>query len=349
MWRDLMRKLMGQVYLDQQGAGDGASGGSGGGAGGAGAGDSGGAGGDDKGAGAAGDDKSGAAAGDGKGDAGKAADKTLMQQMGEGAGDGKGGAAGEAGKGDDGKALTPEQQALRDAEKDTRRPKDVPAKFWDAAKGEVKFEAWAKSTNELETRMRTVGLPPKDAGEYKFEIPDVLKNAGFELDPVMSKGFRENALAMGLTQKQFEGVMGEYFKSIPALADQVGQFSADKARAELLKYYKTEEALTENVKGAYQAFMAYADEEDRQLIDQIGNIPAVVRILAKVNRDMGEDPGVRPDAVLDGESLDQLMRGGPGKEDSPYWNADDPRHASVKAKVMQHHEAQARARQRKAA
>lgn len=304
----------------------------------------------------------GAAAG--AGDAGKvdagAADagkgegkgKSLMEEIGKGgdAAAGKDGAA--AGAGDDkgkGVADTPEAKALAAAEKDTRRPAQVPAKYWNAEKGEVNYEAWAKSTTELETRMRTVGLPPKDAGEYKFEVPKALKEAGFELDPKLSKGFKDRAFALGLTQKQYEGVMGDYFTQIPQLANQVAGFSHEKAKADLLAYYKTEEAMTANVRAAYQAFMAYADEKDQGLIDSIGNIPAVVRILAKVNKDMREDEGVSPDRILDGESLATLMRGGPGKEDSPYWNPEDPRHASVKAKVMAHHEADTRARQRKAA
>lgn len=317
----LIRKLM-RVFAPEGGEG----------AAGAGAGS-----GNDGAAAAAGD--KGAAPGDDKGG-------SLLADIGK---DAPGGAAG----GGDAPAvdapLTDEQKALQAAEKDTRRPAHVPSKFWDHAKGEVKFEAWSKSTTELETRMRTVGLPPKDAAEYKVEVPEALKQIGYDLDPALSKGFRDRALAMGLTQKQFEGVMQDYFTTIPQLADQVAQFSRDKAKTDLLAYYKTEDALKENVRAAYQAFMAYADTEDQKLIDQIGNIPAVVRILAKVQRDMREDPGVGPDAVLDGDSLEQLMRGGPDKEDSPYWNASDPRHKATVEKVRRHHEAQAKARQRKAA
>lgn len=297
------------------------------------------------GAGGADGGKEGAAAGGAQGD--KAGEKSLLEQLGSG-GDGGGAAAG--GGDDKGAApLTEEQKALAAAEKDTRRPQHVPSKFWDSTKGEVKYEAWAKSTNELETRMRVTGLPPKSAEEYKFDLPEPVKALGVDLDPAQAKAFRENAMTLGLTQKQYEGVMGAYFQHMSGLADQVSQFSAAKARTDLLAYYKTEDALKENVGAAYKAFMAYADEKDRELIDQVGNIPAVVRILAKVHRDMREDPGVGADAILDADSIEQLMRGGPDKEDSPYWNPSDPRHKSTVEKVRRHHEAQARARQRKAA
>lgn len=325
--------------MAEEGAGD-ATGGAAGGAAGA------------AGAGAAESGGNGAAAGSGggSGSAAGGGEASLLESLGKGEG-AKGAGSGDAGKDGNGAAqpLTDEQKALQAAEKDTRRPKDVPSKFWDAEKGEVKFEAWAKSTNELETRMRTTGLPPKSADEYKFELPEAVKAAGVDLDPAQAKGFKEKALALGLNQKQYEGVMGLYFSEIPRLSNQVAQFSTAKAREELLGYYKTEDALTENVRSAYQAFMAYADEKDKGLIDQIGNIPAVIRVLAKVHKDMREDPGVAPDAILDGDSLETLMRGSPGKDDSPYWNASDPRHKATVAKVMAHHEATARMRQRKAA
>ena len=225
----------------------------------------------------------------------------------------------------------------------------MPSKYWDAEKGVVNYDAWAKSTTELETRMRTHGLPPKTAEEYKFELPKELKDAGVDLDPVMAKGFRDTAMQMGLTQKQYEGVMSVYFGNVAGLADQVSQFSATKARTELLAFYKTEEAMTKNVKAAFSAFSAYADERDMAMINRIGNIPAIIRVLAKVGAEMAEDPGVSAESILDADSLETLMRGAPGKDDSPYWNKSDARHTATVAKVMRHHEAAAASRQRKAA
>ena len=281
---------------------------------------------------------------------GAAKSPSLLEALGKGgaADAGATGDAGSAGAGD-GKALTPEQIALQASEKDTRRPAQVPAKYWDAEKGEVRYEAWAKSTQQLEQRMRDVGLPPKSADEYKYDVPAELKEAGVDLDPAMAKSFREEAHAAGLTQKQYEFVMGKYFGSLSTLADQTKQFSADKARADLMGYYKTEADFNKNVRLAYQAFSAYAGPQDAELIDTIGNIPAVVRILAKVGAELKEDPGVSPDAILDAESVTTLMRGKPGDQDAPYWNPSDPRHKATVAKVRKHHEAQAAANRRRAA
>jgi hypothetical protein len=280
---------------------------------------------------------------------------TLLEELGGGGGNDtlKGGAGNDTLKGGAGNdTMSAEAKAaaatLAEAEKDSRRPKDVPAKYWDTKKGEVNYAAWAKSTGELESRMRSVGLPPKSADEYKFEVPKELKAQGIDLDPKQSKAFREKALAAGVTQKQFEVMMGSYFENIRQAADQASHFSKSAARTELLAHYKTEDALKVAVRGAYQVFKAFASEEDMKHIDRVGNIPAVVRVLANVAKEMGEDPGVLTESILDKESLTTLMRGGPGKEDSPYWNASDPRHSATVAKVTAHHEATARAALRQA-
>lgn len=275
--------------------------------------------------------------------------KSLLEDLGKGADTAAGAQGADTLKGAQGADLTPEQRSLQASEKDTRRPKHIPAKYWNAEKGEVNTEAWAKSTVSLENRMRDIGLPPERAEDYKFEVPKEMQEAGIDLDPAMSRAFQAKAHEMGFTQKQYEGAMGVYFEHMGALANQTMAFSAEKAKIDLLGFYKTEDALKQNVRLAYKAFSAYADQKDMDLIDSVGNIPAVVRILAKVGAEMGEDPGVHPDAILDTEDLKTLMRGGPGKEDSPYWNANDSRHATTVAKVTRHHEAAAASQKRKAA
>lgn len=237
---------------------------------------------------------------------------------------------------------TGEQAALKASETDTRRPAHVPAKFWDATKGEINHEAWAKSYTGLEQRMKDTGLPPKEADEYKFDPPAGL--AAFDLDPDQAAAFRKEAHDMGLTQKQYQTVMEKYAAMIPGIAEQAVNYGRSKAEAALKDYYGTPEKTSENVRLAFKAFNAYADEADAKEINRIGNMPAVIKILAKVGREMQEDPGVGGDSILAAESLDELMA-----KDSPYWDPKHPKHASVKAKVAAHHEAAAKQKQRKAA
>lgn len=236
--------------------------------------------------------------------------------------------------------LTPEAQSLKASETDTRRPAHIPAKFWNAEKGEINHEAWAGSYKGLESRMRDIGLPPKDASEYQYQPPAGMEE--LEMDPDLSATFKAAALEHGLTNKQYQFVMDQYVKQIPALVEGSMTYGKEAAGKALTEFYKTPEALTENVRYAFQAFDAYADEADRAELNRIGNIPAVVKILAKVGRELQADPGVGGDAILPAESIDELMGKG-----SPYWDPQHPKHAAIKAKVAKHHEAVVAAKNRR--
>lgn len=341
-----MQALFAQLYQDQAGGGDDGKGGASGGADAGGAAGAGGA--ADAGAGAAGATAGSDQGGD-KGGAGSGAggdDKSLFAELGQGA---AGAAAAAGDKKVDDTTLTPEARALQAAEKDTRRPQHVPAKYWDAEKGEVRTDAAIKSATALEQRMRDVGLPPKSADEYKFEVPKQLKEAGIELDETTTKAFRSKALELGLTQKQYEAVMSEYFGTMTTMANGATAYGREKLRGQLLTHYKTPEAVQENVNLAFAVVNAYGDEaEIAEAMGASGNTPPwVYRVLAKVGKELGEDKGVKPDEMLGGDSVEHLRRGAPGREDSPYWNKDDPRHAETVRKVTAYHQAQELANKRR--
>lgn len=254
----------------------------------------------------------------------------------------------EAGKADDAPeqdaTLTPEQRADKAAEKDTRRPKHIPAKFWNAEKGEANLEAWSKSYGELEGRIRDVGIPPKSAEEYKYDVPKTFKEAGVDFDPDELKNIREFAIKAGLTQKQFEATMNGLYGN----AEQIVRLGERLERAETMKaltdHYKTREAVQANVQAAYNVFQAYADDDEMQHMYRIVNDPVAVRVLAKINKELQEDPGIQSGNVLKGEDIDELMAPG-----GPYWDANHPQHARVKAKVTAHFESKAKAEGRKRA
>lgn len=318
---ELLRKMMGRVLMKS--ADDGAGGGAGAGGGGAAA------------AGGNTDDKVGAGA------AGGGDNRSLLDDE---AGGGDGGAGGDGKGTEDDATLTPEQRQAKAAEKDTRRPKHIPGKFWNAEKGEPNLEAWSKSYGDLEGRIRDVGLPPKSADEYKFDAPAALKESGVEIDPDRNKAFRDEAFKAGLTQKQFEFVMGKYYGSVEELVSHGERVDRANTMKALTEHFKTPEAVQENVKAAYAVFQAYADEEEMKHLFRVVNDPIAVRVLAKINKELQEDRGLGADSVLSAESVDELMAAG-----GPYWDASHPQHARVKAKVTQHFEAQAKAQQRRRA
>lgn len=300
----------------------------------------------------AGDGAAGAAAGaDGKGavDAGKSGD------------------AGPAGEGDAGKTVLGAGQGGENKDEytldeKTGRPSIIPEKYWDPEKKALRVDAkgvpigLAKGYADLEKRLGSGELPPATPEDYKAEpvLAAVKEKLKIEpkLDPELTKTFAKEAHAAGLTQKQYEWVMTKYFEQIPALASRVFENSFAEAQKELQAVWASETEMQANVSRAYRAFMAYAPEKYRtqEAMDRVGNNPLVIQILAAIGKDMGEDTRLNVDQnLLAAESVENLMRGAPGKPDSPYWNEDDPQHKRVVAQVRAHHEAMERKKKLSAA
>lgn len=154
--------------------------------------------------------------------------------------------------------------------------------------------------------------------------------ADVKLDDAQSKAFRDAAHKAGLTQAQYEFVLGQYFEHTQAMVDGAFDNAMAKGQGELVKVWGAPEAETfkGNMLSAVRAFNAYAPAAVRtaQNMDAIGNNPVVVQILAAVGKELKEDtrPGGEGGASDD---INTLMNS------EPYWNAKHPEHAATVAKV----------------
>lgn len=211
---------------------------------------------------------------------------------------------------------------------DTGRPEGVPEKFWDAEKKAVRTDAVLESYRALEQRMRDGGAPPKAANDYTFERPEALKHV--ELDEERTADFRQFCHELGLTQKQYQGVMNRYLESIQDVGELAISYSQKECEASLRSVWKSDEDYKRNLALAYKASAAYLDEDLKGEMHRIGNNPALVRILAKIGAEMKEDRPPGGNAVLQGEDIVALMR------NPAYRDEKHPEHLRIKAKVDAH-------------
>lgn len=213
---------------------------------------------------------------------------------------------------------------------DPNRPAWLPERF-------QKPEDLAKSYTELEQRMKEVGLPPKDAGEYKFDLPEPLK--GIELDDAKMIEARKAFHGLGLTQKQFEGVMSAFFANVDSVATYGAQLASAQTSSALAQMWKVapgEVVSHPNMTAAMKALNSYGDEKQRaEFMSGVVSLATVTDILAKVGREVGEDKTRIAGDVVAPETLNDLMKVG-----GPYWDAAHPDHERVKAKVQAHFKAQ---------
>lgn len=186
----------------------------------------------------------------------------------------------------------------------------------------------ADAHTSLEKRLGSVGTPPKTADEYEPKVEvEGFNWEEFKADPRM-QSFMKTAHAKGITNEQMSFIIGEYAQRAPELVNGAAELDADSATTQLREVWKTDAEFKKNIGLAYRAFNQLADDADKGRMDEIGNNPMVIRMLAKVGAEMQEDAPVGGEVNLaEQQTIRDLMK-------SPAYM--DPKHADhelVSAKV----------------
>ena len=129
----------------------------------------------------------------------------------------------------------------------------------------------------------------------------------------------KTAHAKGITNDQMSFILGEYAQRAPELVGGAAELDSQSATMQLREVWKTDAEFKQNIGLAFRAFNSLADDADRGRIDEIGNNPMVIRMLAKVGAEMQEDAPAGGDVNLEEQqSIRDLMK-------SPAYM--DPKHA----------------------
>jgi hypothetical protein len=147
---------------------------------------------------------------------------------------------------------------------------------------------------ELSKRFGDGGAAPKSAEEYAVAVPDTLKEAMGDLSSDdMFKQFRTDMHGLGLSQKQFDGVMSRYFELVPQLVAGGVAHNTEAATADLRKTWTDEGTFNKNVQLAYRAGDAVAKAAGMSFDDLekagLANNPTFIKIMAAIGPEFGED------------------------------------------------------------
>ncbi|ECD9441302.1 hypothetical protein FNH85_06330 [Salmonella enterica subsp. salamae] len=177
----------------------------------------------------------------------------------------------------------------------------------------------ADAHTSLEKRLGSVGTPPKTADEYEPKVEvEGFNWEEFKADPRM-QSFMKSAHAKGITNEQMSFIIGEYAQRAPELVNGAAELDADSATTQLREVWKTDSEFKKNIGLAYRAFNQLADDADKGRMDEIGNNPMVIRMLAKVGAEMQEDAPAGGEVNLaEQQTIRDLMK-------SPAYM--DPKHA----------------------
>ncbi|HFN3646602.1 TPA: hypothetical protein ACHFNW_002714 [Enterobacter hormaechei] len=189
--------------------------------------------------------------------------------------------------------------------------------------GKLSIESSARKLAEnythLEKRMGSGDAPPKTSDEYapKVEV-EGFNWEEFKADPRM-QSFMKTAHAKGITNDQMSFILGEYAQRAPELVGGAAALDSEAASTQLREVWKTDAEFNKNIGLAFRAFNSLADDADKGRIDEIGNNPMVIRMLAKVGAEMQEDAPAGGDVNLEEQqTIRDLMK-------SPAYM--DPKHA----------------------
>lgn len=194
----------------------------------------------------------------------------------------------------------------------------------------------AEAYRTLEKRVGTGDMRPSSAAEYKIAVPEELKGDWDQnSDPLLSS-FLKDAHEAGYTQSQIDFVMGKYFEIAPQLMGGPRQFSAETCVAELKQEWQSDEQYSAETRKAFKAAQAYGDKDAEAIIQNHGNDPRIIRLLARIGAQMGEDRSINPGGTQHGiQTVEGLMRS------EAYSNPKHPDHQRVSAQVQAYYAKQA--------
>jgi hypothetical protein len=209
------------------------------------------------------------------------------------------------------------------------RPEFVPEKFWDAARGEVRIEALARSYRELESKLGRMVALPKDPGDTAA-IARLRRALGWPerpedydirpSDPMIGRDpeLERRLHEAGFTREQAQLVYDLAAERIlPAVAEAVGELEAARARAELEAHFGGREAFGRVARQIRAWAERHLDPEEYAALAATAR--GVLAMHAMMRSDEPEmlDAGETAEP-LTAEALQEMMR------DPRYWRDRDP-------------------------
>lgn len=167
----------------------------------------------------------------------------------------------------------------------------VPAKFL-KEDGTPDYERLSKSYTELEKKISKKGnIPAASADEYAYDFGE-----GFSVDETATNDFKAQALSKGFTKDQYAFIMEQYKSTLDKMT-----WSTDKTEATLKADWGQD--FDVNAKAARAGFDQFAPS-DANPHDPVWNHPQVMKLLARMGAELGEDSLAGPKVTTAGASID---------------------------------------------
>lgn len=193
-----------------------------------------------------------------------------------------------------------------------------------------------ESYGHLERRFRSGDAPPAAASDYALTIPADYAEA-IDAEALKSNesfaAFTASLHEAGLSQGQFDLVVGEFIKQGIELRSAEAFIAAEECQATLAQVWSEPGQYEAQTLNAAKALAHYGGEQAEALMQRHGNDPDLLQVLARMGAEIGADRGMPNDpgnaATVTADEVQALQRDLTGA----YWNAAHPEHEAAKAKV----------------
>ncbi|MGE5503551.1 MAG: capsid assembly protein [Actinomycetota bacterium] len=197
-----------------------------------------------------------------------------------------------------------------DTDQPKARPANVPEKFWDPAKGEIRAEALLKAYADLEKRMSATRSP---AGPQDYQIRT--RHPALASDPEVNKRLH----AAGFTPEQAQLVYDLAHEHVVPILDAASEQARSQAAIEHLKQHFGGDGRWSET--ARQLAAWGKANLDREVYDALSATPAGVkamhRLMAAGEPGLGRAPAPNDEPASE-ERLKKMM------QDPRYWKTRDP-------------------------
>lgn len=207
-----------------------------------------------------------------------------------------------------------------------------PEKFQVKQGDELDFDASVRKLGEaytnLEKRFGAGDARPADVTGYKFDAEFGENFADHFLQNPDAKQFLQEAFDLGMNNAQVNYFIKQAVQAQPTQAEAVAGMSPQQAQEVLQKEWAQPADYTRNMQAADRAARSLLKQDYPAFINKYGNDPAIIRMLAAVGGEMGEDAmRLAGTPIASADSIDEMMAS------EAYRNERHPDHVRVSKQV----------------
>ena len=212
----------------------------------------------------------------------------------------------------------------------------IPERFQvKGADGSLDIEAsslkLAEAYGHLEKRFGSGDARPLSPAGYEIAVPEALQGEWNPAEDRVLQDFLAAAHTAGYTQQQIDLALDAYHTNAVMLIDGAHGLSEEQCTAELRKAWPDQQEYNARMRDATRAAMAYAGPDAEALMAKHGNDPALIKALANVGAQLGEDQSISAEISYSRPSVQSLI------SSEAYNNASHPDHAKVSKQVAEYY------------